>query len=233
MIHSFLQARKLLLILICLELLLVLTYGTIAWVQGTPRELYDLFDLNGEGNLPAWFSSLQLALVAIGFWALAARRRATQRPSRSFLQASGGFFLLLSIDEAAMLHERITHAAGSRYIDWVPAYAANHIGETFVCVIVLLGCIVFAYPHIRGLCLISSKATLIFAAGCGVYLIGAAVLETIGYEVLCKSTANFFCLAEIATEEFFEMLGASLILHSVLLLCCMARKTRGRKTTVA
>lgn len=126
MIHSRPQARKLVLTMICLELLLVVIYGTDAWVQSSQGSLLALFDLDGEGNLPAWFSSFQLALIAICFWVLAARSRASQRPSRRFLRTCGGLFLLLAIDETALLHERITQSLGSRYIDWVPAYLANH-----------------------------------------------------------------------------------------------------------
>src|SRR5436189_3681410 len=106
MIHTSQQARKLFLTLVCIQLLLVVLYGTDVWVHGPDGRLDDVIDLDGEGNLPTWFSSFQLALVAISFWTLAKRVRATERPSRRFLQASGGFFLLLSIDETAMFHER-------------------------------------------------------------------------------------------------------------------------------
>ena len=102
------------------------------WVQGSAGQLHSLIDLDAEGNLPAWFSSFQLALIAIAFWVLAARFRATQRPSRCFLRACGGFFLLLSIDETAMFHERITESLGSRYLDWVPVYVVSHPGEAIV-----------------------------------------------------------------------------------------------------
>jgi len=126
MIHSPLQARKLVLTMLCLELLLVVIYGTDVWIQSSQGSPLPLFDLDGEGNLPAWFSSFQLALVAICFWMLAARRRTSQRPSRRFLRMCGGLFLLLAIDETALLHERITKSLGSRYIDWVPAYLGAH-----------------------------------------------------------------------------------------------------------
>ena len=81
--------RKLLLTLICIELLLVVVYATDVWVKGTSGELDGLIDLDAEGNLPAWFSSFQLALIAISFWVLTARRRATERPSRRFLRTCG------------------------------------------------------------------------------------------------------------------------------------------------
>ena len=226
MINSGRKALKLLLILIGFELLLVLVYAFDSWIRTSGRDFQDLFDLNGEGNLPAWFSSFQLLLIAICFWALASHRRATHRPSRAFLRACGAFFLVLSIDETAMLHERITHLVGSRYVDWVPGYIRSHIVETAVCGLIVAGCAVFAYSHLRGLWRMSARAIRFLVAGCAVYVIGAAALETVGYYLLCTDTTTFACLAEIATEEFFEMLGASLILYAVLLLCCAGKKNR-------
>ena len=226
MIHSRQQARKLFLTLICLELLLVVFYGTDAWVQGSAGQLHSLIDLDAEGNLPAWFSSFQLALIAIAFWVLAARFRATQRPSRRFLRACSGFFLLLSIDETAMFHERITESLGSRYLDWVPVYAGNHPGHAIVCALVLLACIAGAFPHLRGLWEMSRRCSLIAIAGSAVYVTGAAVLESVGYKMLSVRSTLSLYRAEVAAEEFFEMMGASLILYAVLLICCLPKNNR-------
>lgn len=226
MIHSRQQARKLFLTLICLELLLVVFYGTDAWVQGSAGQLTSLIDLDAEGNLPAWFSSFQLALIAISFWALAARFRATQRPSRRFLRACSGFFLLLSIDESALLHERITESLGSRYLDWVPIHISNHPGDAIVCALILVACAAAAFPHLRGLWQMSSKSSLIAAAGGAIYVTGAAVLESVGYKMLSAGSTLSLYRAEVAAEEFFEMVGASLILYAVLLLCCSTKNKR-------
>ena len=226
MIHSRQQARKLFLTLICLELLLVVIYGTDAWVQGSAGQLHSLIDLDAEGNLPAWFSSFQLALIAIAFWVLAARFRATQRPSRRFLRACSAFFLLLSIDETAMFHERITESLGSRYLDWVPVYAGNHPGDAIICAMILVACVAAAFPHLRGLWQMSSRFSLIAAAGAAIYVTGAAVLESAGYKILRAGSTLSLYRAEVAVEEFFEMLGASLILYAVLLFCCLPKNNR-------
>jgi hypothetical protein len=234
MIHSPQQARKLFLSLVCLQLLFVVVYGTDAWVHGPNEHLDEVIDLDAEGNLPTWFSSFQLALVAISFGTLATRVRATGRPSRRFLQTCGGFFLLLSIDETAMFHERITASVGSRYIDWMPAYLTAHIGDTIVCLAVVAACFTAAYPHLRGLWLLSRRATLIGVAGCAVYFAGGAVLETIGYRMLSAGISLSLYRVEVAAEEFFEMLGVSLILYAVLLCCCVvANKSRSRRHSVS
>lgn len=233
MIHSPQQARKLFLSLVCIQLLLVVVYGTDAWVQGPNERLHEVIDLDAEANLPTWFSSFQLALIAISFWTFATRVRATGRPSRRFLQTCGGAFLLLSIDETAMFHERITASVGSRYIDWMPAYLTAHISETIVCVFVAAACFAAAYPHLRGLWLLSRRATLIGLAGCVVYLTGGAVLETIGYKMLSAGVSLSLYRVEVALEEFFEMLGASLILYAALLFCCVvANKSRPRRQSL-
>jgi hypothetical protein len=233
MIHTSQQARKLLLSLVCIQLLLVVIYGTDAWVHGPTERLDDVIDLDAEGNLPTWFSSFQLALIAISFWALASRVRETGRPSRRFLKTCGGAFLFLSIDETAMFHERITASVGSRYIDWLPAYVTAHIGSTVVCACVGAACIAGAYPHLRGLWMLSRRATLTGLAGCVIYLAGAAVFETIGYKMLSAGVSLSLYRVEVALEEFFEMLGASIVLYAVLLFCCLvADKRRPQRHTL-
>jgi hypothetical protein len=218
MLHSRRRIRNLLLTAICLELLLVLIYATDSWVQGPYGQLHSLIDLDAEGNLPAWFSSFQLALIAIAFWRFASRSRATQRPSRRFLQACGGFFLLLSIDETALLHERVTESLGSRYIEWVPGYLSRHPGKTTVCALVLFVCFAAACPHLRGFWRLSRMATAIGATGCAIYATGAAVLETFGFKMLAAGVSLNTYRVEVAAEEFLEMLGGTLILYAVLLL---------------
>lgn len=226
MIHTPQQARKLFLTLVCIQLLLVVVYGTDAWVHGPNERLDDVIDLDGEGNLPTWFSSFQLALIAISFLTMATRARATARPSRRFLQTCAGFFLLLSIDETAMFHERITASVGSRYIEWMPAYLLAHVGDAIVCVGILGGCVAAASSHLRGMWLLSRRATLIGAGGCVVYLTGGAVLETIGFMMLSAGVSLSLYRVEVAFEEFFEMLGASLVLYAVLLMCCAVATRR-------
>jgi len=216
MIHSRQQARKLVLTLICIELLFVVIYGTDAWIQGPKGQLHSLIDLDGEGNLPSWFSSFQLALIAITFWILSSRFRATHRPSRRFLKLGSFFFLLLAIDETAMLHERVTESLGSRYLDWVPAFAVSHPFESTVCGLVVAAGIAGVYSHLRGLWSMSPTAAAIGALGAVIYVLGAAVLESVGYKMLNSGATPTLYRVEVATEEFFEMLGASLILYAVL-----------------
>jgi len=224
--HSSRAARKLVLILICIELLLVVMYGTDAWVGNAPEPLHALVDLDAEANLPTWFSSFQLTLIAINFWYFAERRRATQRPSRRFLRCCAGFFLLLSIDETAMLHERVTKLIGERYVDWLPEYFESHVLSTVGCVLVLIAALVMGSSHLRGLSAASCKAMIIAVLGCLLYVAGAAILETIGYKLGLRAS---FQQVEIGVEEFLEMFGATFILYAILLLCHRYNGRRQRR----
>ena len=73
----------------------------------------------------------------------------------------------------------------------------------------------------------SRFASVIGAAGCVVYVTGAAVLETIGYKMVTAGVSLALYRIEVAAEEFFEMLGASLILYAVLVLCITHSKRSG------
>lgn len=53
------------------------------------------------------------------------------------------------------------------------------------------------------------------------------MLESIGYKMISSGSPIWLYRVEVAAEEFLEMLGASLILYAVLLLCCLARNKPG------
>ena len=82
----------------------------------TPRWL---FDLNREGNVPAWFSSTLLLLLALSSAASAwlARVRAGSPSEVRAWTAVGVLFVGLSLDETASLHETL----GIQF--------AKHVGE--------------------------------------------------------------------------------------------------------
>jgi hypothetical protein len=67
---------------------------------------------------------------------------------------------------------------------------------------------------------------LIAIAGGAVYVTGAAVLESGGYKMLSAGSSLSVYRAEVAAEEFLEMMGASLILYAVLLFCCLPKNNR-------
>jgi hypothetical protein len=99
--------RTLLLAFFAADLLLVAAHAAGLVARGEP---FVIFNLDGESNIPAWYSSTKFALAGalVGLLAVAVRfRHATP-----ILLA--GLFLALSADEAASMHERVGHLLADR-----------------------------------------------------------------------------------------------------------------------
>ena len=207
------SANRLFLRLAIIEILLVAVYWIDILLGEPVRLLHGLFDLDGEANIPTWFSSGQLLAIAIILWIVALYRHKPERPSRVFLLAAGTGFLLLSADEVVQLHEGLTGLLGSRYIDWIPTVLRNHKTIVLLLLAMLLVGFRIIYPDLRAAWNWSRKGSLVAVAGCATVVLGGCVLESIGYRFLEPGSLAY--KAEVSVEEFFEMIGATLILHSV------------------
>lgn len=197
-------------------------YGIEPGRSEASRLLFELFDLNGENNIPTWFTSMVWAMAA-GLAMIASRRQfsrdAVMRWSWALL---GCVFLLLSLDEVGSLHERLLGLAGdtvqqalgladSFYYDW----AAMGI------VLVVLVAALFVPFLLRIPRVVAARLIL---AG-GVFLAGSLAVETIGssYEACWISSTKLFRISWhrlIFVEELLEMVGAILAVHA--LLCSLA-----------
>lgn len=199
--------------LIVTEVLLVAAY----WIDillGEPIHLlHGMFDLDGEANIPTWFSSGQLLAIAIILWVVAIYGRRPERPSRAFLLTVGTGFLLLSADEVVQLHEGITGLMGSRYLDWIPSMLGAHKTTVLLCLGISLVAFRLVYADLRAAWRWSPRGCLVAIAGCGIIVLGGCVLESVAYRLLEPGSLAY--KIEVSVEEFFEMSGATLILHSV------------------
>lgn len=207
-------ARKLFLAMFFTEVLLVLFF----WIDillGSPSPVFhELVDLDGEGNLPAWFSSFQLALVSLSLWLVVAQRRTDDKPSRRFWALPATGFLLWSLDETAMLHERLTALLGSRYVDWLPDFLLSHKLLVAAAAVALLVASRIFRKDFAALWRNHRRECWFALAGFAVCAFGGAFLETIGYKLFRGSVKAFLYQTEVCFEEFFEMLGASFLLYS-------------------
>ena len=95
--------------LFAIDLMMAVFY-LVNMALGSPYELTtQMVELNAEQNLPTWWSSVQLFLI--GFILAAFAFRCARRDDR----ASWGLlvlplpFMVMSLDEAARLHERLGH----------------------------------------------------------------------------------------------------------------------------
>lgn len=207
-------------LLLLVEILLVAAHWgdrALGWYLGDPVWIIRrLVDLEGEMNIPTWFSSLQLAVIGGVFGYIWFRfRRAPQRESPVtivFLFAGLGF-LLLSLDESTGLHESMSIAF--RKVNWLPRFSDDH--GIWISIYAVLGitALFTAWPQIRAMWAIFPRLVTLFATGAAIVVAGGVGVEIISYEFLVDAGSVTYALA-VSVEEFFEMFGATVILYSAL-----------------
>lgn len=176
------------------------------------------FDLNGEGNLAAWFESLVLMCAALAALAIYLAHQGHHRHARrwGFLTA---LLFLMTIDEAAQLHDMATGPLrrglslepGVLYFAWViPA------------LVILAVVAVYLLPLARALPT-AFRARLVLALA--VYVGGALVLEMISGVAVAAGhdTAHYY--AVITIEETCELVGAVLLVSVLMALLRSLRPT--------
>lgn len=212
------DARRLFFGLLTIELLLVAAYALTLFSEPPRETLAQLFDLDGESNVPAWFSSAQLFAIGAGLL-LATRREAPVAPSQRFLLLTALAFLFFSLDEAAMIHEKVGGALGKP--DWLPSFRGKrgfwipiYAGAGLGVVAILCRDLLDLWVHAR-------RELLWVVAGVSIYVLGAVGMEILAFEYLFDardpSRVGLYNL-EVVAEEFLEMSGASLVLYGVCLL---------------
>jgi hypothetical protein len=214
-------ARAALLLLAVAGLLVALSlatrYGAYrAEVAGTGRGnvtawkiVMKLFDVNSEANVPTWFSSLLLSGDALLAGLVAGLvRRAGGRDARHWAGLAA-LLSLMSLDEAAALHERLRIPAaallggpssGLLHFAWVlpGALLALVVGTAFLGFVARLP---------------GATRRLVVAAG-AVYLTAAVGLESASGMVLEAQGDRAMYLLVSGAEEGLEMAGGVLLLYA-------------------
>lgn len=210
-------AKRILFWLIVLEITFVLIYLVTHFLLADIRlgPIRTLFDLNRDLSIPAWFSSVQLFVVGcILLVAYRGNRRKHQLPS-SFLLAESLFFIFLSMDEGAAIHEQITNSARNLELDWL-MFKGDH--GAWISVYALIGVVggVIAFRYFRMAWRYFRDQALLVLGGGVLFVVGAVGLEIVSYQLL--QAGSTMHKVEGVFEEFFEMSGISIILYATLLL---------------
>lgn len=197
-----------------IELVLVALYWVDIATNYSFQLLHGLFDLDSEGNIPAWFSSCQLFAVAISYFSCARRKGTESRPSRVLFILAGIGALYVSSDETAQIHERVHAVIGARYIDWVPPFIVQNFFLTMVFVAVLVSIGQMLSNDFLALWRHHRRIVLLTVLGVAIGLTGGMVVEAIGYQI--PPTHPILYRVEVSVEEFMEMFGGSVILLAAL-----------------
>lgn len=165
---------------------------------GTPG--LQAFDLDGEGNVPTWFSSA--GLLACGLVAFLLRRRARGLTAFAFLLS------VAAVDEVAMFHERAA------------AWLLEHRGDVPPIAVWLLGAVLAAalaatlVPTLRRLPPAVRTRLVVSAV---VFVVSAVGVETLGQAWARRhGWHNAVYTFLVLLEECGEMLGAALCLRALL-----------------
>jgi hypothetical protein len=177
-----------------------------------PRPVLDFLDLNGETNLPSWYSAAQLALIGglLITFAMIELRRGVRTAWAVMLGGVG--FCFLSLDETAGLHEQFGY-----WLDHIQARRGTSLHETgwwmFICAPLFLAGVAFvgyaARHYLRG----RAGVVVKFAIGAMVLVGAGAGVEMLSNFVIPHGAA---ARALVLVEEIGEMIGATTMLWAVL-----------------
>jgi len=165
------------------------------------------FNLDGEMNVPTWYSSLLFALCGFLLLQVARESREQDRRKWRFLAA---VFLACSIDEVAACHEMLVdpvrslfHTRGLLYFAWViPAILLVAL------IAVFLSSLFLRLPSaVRRSFLFA--ALVFFCGNIGMEMIGGAYVEMHGPDHFTYSLISHI-------EEFLELLGQTLFVRGAL-----------------
>ena len=197
--------------LVIIDLTLGIAYILNA-LAGLPYRKFTIFlDLNGEANLPTWYSSIKWFCVAT-LLGIFAHHNVTLSQRKSWLLATLPLvFLALSLDEVAQIHEWL----GRKSDILLPRGSREHtlfsrtgiwmfvIGIPFLVFFMVLIFSVWSYFQRAPTALV--KVLL----GMAITLAGAIGIETLSNFVARNSV---YSALQILLEEWCEMLGATIVL---------------------
>ncbi len=211
--------RASLVLVACVLLLLATGVSAIAMdLNGSGglvgKQIVDLFHLDGEHTVPAWFTSMLLLACAALAWLLSRSRHPHALRHRWLWVALALGFTALSMDEASAIHERTGRLA-------VMVAGEGGLGGafTFAWVAVALPVVtavgILYWRFLRDLPA-RHRRRLLIAAAC--YLGGAIGMEMINGSVWSTFGAGAFYWALVVVEEGAEMLGAILAVRAFSLM---------------
>jgi hypothetical protein len=176
-----------------------------------PGALYRLLDTRNEANIPALFSSFQLAAASALTLLIGRIEWSRDRKRASYWFGLGAVFAYLAIDEIAQLHEMIALLR----LSW----RSESLPEWLWLMIYLPATIMFAVLYIPFLLRLPRWTAALFVAGGTIFLAGAVGLEIVGlYQTRVKmmSEVDFLVSLRANLEEFCEMVGILVFIWGAL-----------------
>ena len=179
--------------------------------HGLVRLLFSLFFLDGEGNVPAIFSTCLFLIKAVIFlivWKAASLSGDSQKICL-FLSI---VFVFLALDESISIHERLINplrqaldATGVFYYTWIIPYG--------------IGVVVLSIVAIPVFWRMQKRIRFWFGLSAATYLVATIGLEMISgkYLVMMNVQKDIVWIFMITLEESLEMVGLIILVYAQLL----------------
>ncbi|MEH2122274.1 hypothetical protein [Nostoc sp.] len=204
-------ARRLSVIVICLTLAGILSGYFWLWEFPFPASkwFYELFSLDGEFNIPAWYSSFTLLFCSGLLKVITAMK--TKDRYFVYWKTLSLIFFYLSLDEAFSFHEILIIPSVRESLHLNPIFF-----ETWVIPgIVLVG--VFAFKYLKFLLHLPYKIRYLFLIAAIVYVGGGLGMEMVGGLLRVDfGRHTLITLIGIFVEEFLEMVGIVIFIYALL-----------------
>ena len=199
------RATRVFVVLIGVSAVIVLGNLFIPW-WSPPHEVRIYLDIGNEVSLPTWWNTS--LLVVAGVLMLLVSGGSAGRRERTAWRMLGGIVLLMSLDEASMLHERLALVG----LHWWPDAGLNYmwlaLGVPLAAAVVLF--IVLLSRALPG------RARWAVLGAFGIYFTGAIGAE-VAQELVLQVDGHWFVRHFLAhVEEGLEMTGAALLLVTAL-----------------
>jgi hypothetical protein len=208
------DSRRIARILVVLAFALITVGVATSFVyDATDRPLdwwFHFVDVNGEGNLPAWFSVLLLGGVSLLLFATARIRRVKGLGAALEWSLLGWFVVAMSLDEMTSVHEFVGGKIDEQvHVPLIAGYAWIVPGA-----IIAAGAALVGWRALRSLPAHTRRALVIAAA---VFVAGALVLE-VAEALLTDESGTFGTAPKLVTgaQELLEMLGTIMIAMTML-----------------
>lgn len=203
--------------LIFIEIFFVVLY-LIGYFLDFPF-LKSCFDLDGENNMTSLFSFFQLMFLSMVYFSIFSLKETQKLKLKFFFLIVGLIFVFLSFDEFFMIHERFgKYLKNNSQVKFI-GFKNSH-GFWILPYVLILSCtIIFLYPYLMRIWGIFKKEAKLIFLGAIIFVFGSIFLEIISYQYLRYEKLNdTFYVIEVIFEEWFEMLGISIILYSSLII---------------
>lgn len=195
-------------------ILLGLIAGLILLEQGYQLEnnrilfrFVELFNLNLEANVPAWYSAF-LMIVISGLSLFISK--VNTLPEKKYFLGMSVLFLMMSVDEISSIHEIMNNPvrnalslSGAFYWAWI------------VPGLIFLFMMIFVFRQF--FMMINRRFRRLFILSGFIYIMGAVGFEMLGGWLYSNKLGDsYFYIFEVVVEESLEMFGLLLFIYALI-----------------